>query len=151
MRSRGVPTAGSPATATGQTPAVRPWLPWNGCHGKQCNKTSPVLLSGNPSHKVLHRAMTRVGSHVTISAIVLPVVRRMLSLEDRRPMLSGDGRRFSLFTVVVFLPLQVGTGILLTWHNGVTLSSLAIPATDARWLSPMWASTPALSGPTGWT
>ncbi len=72
-------------------------------------------------------AMTWVGGQVTISAMVLPVVRRHLSVEDRRPVLNQVGRRFGLFTVVAFLPLQVGTGILLAWHKGVTLSSLADP------------------------
>lgn len=72
-------------------------------------------------------AMTWVGGQLTISAMVLPVVRRLLSVEDRRPVLTGVGRRFGMFTVVAFLPLQVGTGILLAWHKGVTLSSLADP------------------------
>lgn len=72
-------------------------------------------------------AMTWVGGQLTISAMVLPVVRRLLSVEDRRPVLTGVGRRFGMFTVVAFLPLQVGTGILLAWHKGVTLWSLADP------------------------
>jgi uncharacterized membrane protein len=72
-------------------------------------------------------AMTWVGGQLTISAMVLPVVRRLLSVEDRRPVLTAVGRRFGMFTVVAFLPLQVGTGILLAWHKGVTLSSLAEP------------------------
>ena len=72
-------------------------------------------------------AMTWVGGQLTISAMVLPVVRRLLSVEDRLPVLTGVGRRFGLFTVVAFLPLQVGTGILLAWHKGVTLPSLAEP------------------------
>lgn len=72
-------------------------------------------------------AMTWVGGQLTISAMVLPVVRRVLSVEDRLLVLTGVGRRFGILTVVVFLPLQVGTGILLAWHKGVTLSSLAEP------------------------
>lgn len=72
-------------------------------------------------------AMVWVGGQLTISAMVLPVVRRLLSPQDRLPVLTGVGRRFGLFTVVAFLPLQVGTGILLAWHKGVTLSSLAEP------------------------
>lgn len=72
-------------------------------------------------------AMTWVGGQLTISAMVLPVVRRVLSVEDRLPVLTGVGRRFGMFTLVAFLPLQVGTGILLAWHKGVTLSSLAEP------------------------
>lgn len=72
-------------------------------------------------------AMVWVGGQLTISAMVLPVVRRLLSAEDRLPVLTGVGRRFGLFTAVAFLPLQVGTGILLAWHKGVTFSSLAEP------------------------
>ena len=72
-------------------------------------------------------AMTWVGGQLTISAMVLPVVRRVLSVEDRLPVLTGVGRRFGMFTVVAFLPLQVGTGILLAWHKGITLPSLAEP------------------------
>jgi uncharacterized membrane protein len=71
--------------------------------------------------------MTWVGGQLTISAMVLPVVRRLMSAEDRLPVLSGVGRRFGMFTVVAFLPLQVGTGFLLAWHKGVTLGSLADP------------------------
>jgi len=72
-------------------------------------------------------AMTWVGGQLTISAMVLPVVRRVLSVEDRLPVLTGVGRRFGMFTVVAFLPLQVGTGIVLAWHKGVTLPALAEP------------------------
>lgn len=72
-------------------------------------------------------AMTWVGGQLTISAMVLPVVRRLLSVENRRPVLSGVGRRFGMFTVVAFLPVQIGTGILLAWHKGVTLGSLGDP------------------------
>lgn len=72
-------------------------------------------------------AMVWVGGQLTISAMVLPVARRVLRVEDRGPMLSGVGRRFGRFTVVVFLPVQVGTGLLLAWHKGVTFASLADP------------------------
>jgi len=72
-------------------------------------------------------AMVWVGGQLTISTMVLPVARRLLRVEDRGPVLSGVGRRFGAFTVMAFLPLQVGSGILLAWHKGVTLSSLADP------------------------
>ena len=72
-------------------------------------------------------AMVWVGGQLTISAMVLPVARRLLRVEDRGPVLSGVGRRFGMFTVVVFLPLQVGTGLLLAWHKGVSFASLADP------------------------
>ena len=72
-------------------------------------------------------AMVWVGGQVTISLMVLPVARRLLRVEDRGPVLSAVGRRFGIFTVVAFLPLQVGSGLMLAWHNGVTIASLADP------------------------
>ena len=72
-------------------------------------------------------AMVWVGGQVTISLMVLPVARRLLRVEDRGPVLTAVGRRFGLFTVVAFLPLQVGSGLLLAWHQGVTVASLADP------------------------
>jgi uncharacterized membrane protein len=72
-------------------------------------------------------AMIWVGGQLTISAMVLPVVRRLLGVEDRLAVLTGVGRRFGRFTIAGFLPLQVGTGIALAWHKGVTIPSLADP------------------------
>jgi uncharacterized membrane protein len=72
-------------------------------------------------------AMVWVGGQLTISAILLPTVRRHLDLEGRATVLTGVGRRFGRFTVTLFLPLQVGTGVALAWHKGVTIPSLADP------------------------
>jgi uncharacterized membrane protein len=72
-------------------------------------------------------AMVWVGGQLTISAMLLPVVRRLLDAEGRATVLTGVGRRFGKFTVAVFLPLQVGSGVALAWHKGVTIPSLADP------------------------
>ena len=72
-------------------------------------------------------AMLWVGGQLSISLMVLPVARQLLRVEDRGPVLSALGRRFGIFTVAAFLPLQVGSGLLLAWHKGVTFSSLSDP------------------------
>lgn len=72
-------------------------------------------------------AMVWVGGQLTISSMVLPVARRALGIPERAAVLTGVGRRFGKFTVTLFLPLQVGTGIALAWHKGVTIQSLADP------------------------
>ena len=72
-------------------------------------------------------AMVWVGGQLTISSMLLPVVRAHVEPAMRGWILSAVGRRFGVFTVTVFLPLQVGTGVALAWHKGVTISSLADP------------------------
>lgn len=72
-------------------------------------------------------AMVWVGGQLTISSMVLPVVREHMEPALRGWILSAIGRRFGKFTVLAFLPLQVGTGVALAWHKGVTISSLADP------------------------
>ena len=72
-------------------------------------------------------AMVWVGGQLTITAMVLPVVRHALAGPAMLPVMTGVGRRFGKFTVTVFLPLQIGTGVLLAWHKGVSWSSLADP------------------------
>ena len=72
-------------------------------------------------------AMLWVGGQLSISLMVLPVARQLLRVEDRGPVLRAVGRRFGIFTVAAFLPLQVGSGLLLAWHKGVTFSSLSDP------------------------
>jgi uncharacterized membrane protein len=72
-------------------------------------------------------AMVWVGGQLTISSMVLPVVREHMEPALRGWILSAVGRRFGKFTVIAFLPLQVTTGVALAWHKGVTISSLADP------------------------
>lgn len=72
-------------------------------------------------------AMTWVGGQLMISAVLLPVVRRQLQPAMQSWVLGAVGRRFAVLTLTVFLPLQVATGVLLAWHKGVTVQSLADP------------------------
>lgn len=72
-------------------------------------------------------AMVWVGGQLTISALLLPAVRRHLTPDLRAAVLREIGRRFGAFTVAVFVPLQVGTGVAMAWHLGVTWGSLAEP------------------------
>lgn len=72
-------------------------------------------------------AVVWVGGQLTISAVVLPPVRRLLGLEQRGEVLKAVGRRFALITVAAFLPGQITTGALLAVRHGVTWESLAQP------------------------
>lgn len=68
-----------------------------------------------------------VGGQLTVSLVVLPLARRMLDEERRAQVMQAVGRRFGMFTGAVFLPLQIGTGVAIAWHKGVTWESLAEP------------------------
>ncbi|MEO3855810.1 hypothetical protein [Acrocarpospora sp. B8E8] len=68
-----------------------------------------------------------VGGQLTVSLVVLPLARRMLDDDRRGQVLRAVGRRFGLFTGAVFLPVQIATGVAITWHKGVTWTSLALP------------------------
>jgi putative copper export protein len=76
-------------------------------------------------HVVL--AMAWVGGQLLLSLLVLPVLRRRLDAATRAPLTREVGIRFGVFTVAVFLPLQVLTGLAPAAHRGVTLRSLAAP------------------------
>ncbi|MFI7445898.1 DUF4149 domain-containing protein [Nonomuraea sp. NPDC049714] len=68
-----------------------------------------------------------VGGQLTVSLVVLPLARRQLDDERRGRMLTAIGRRFGMITGVVFLPVQLATGVAIAWHKGVTWASLAEP------------------------
>ena len=72
-------------------------------------------------------AMVWVGGQLLLSLLVLPVLRRRLDAAIRAPLTREVGVRFGVFTVAVFLPLQVGTGIALAAHRGVAVGDLAKP------------------------
>jgi uncharacterized membrane protein len=72
-------------------------------------------------------AMVWVGGQLLLSLLVLPVLRRRLDAASRAPLTREIGIRFGIFTVAVFLPLQVATGIALAAHRGLTVSDLAEP------------------------
>ncbi|MFG3437357.1 hypothetical protein ACGF0J_08940 [Nonomuraea sp. NPDC047897] len=68
-----------------------------------------------------------VGGQLTVSLVVLPTARRLLDGERRAVVLRAVGRRFGLFTAAVFLPVQLGTGVAIAVHKGVTWASLLQP------------------------
>ncbi|MBE1583359.1 hypothetical protein ACFPOI_31545 [Nonomuraea angiospora] len=68
-----------------------------------------------------------VGGQLTVSLVVLPLARRLLEDRPRAEVLTAVGRRFGIITVAAFLPVQIGTGVALAGHKGVTWSSLADP------------------------
>lgn len=72
-------------------------------------------------------AMVWVGGQLTITAMLLPVVRSRLPVIDRGAVMRAVGRRFGLFTIALFLPVQIGTGVLIAAHKGVTFASLTHP------------------------
>ncbi len=68
-----------------------------------------------------------VGGQLTLSALLLPVLRRRLPTELRGPLASQIGRRFGVYTLAVFVPVQVGSGIGLAIEHGVTWNMLGQP------------------------
>ncbi|MEV0198444.1 hypothetical protein [Nonomuraea sp. NPDC050691] len=68
-----------------------------------------------------------VGGQLTVSLVVLPPARRLLDEDRRGALLKAVGQRFGVFTVAVFLPVQVATGVAIAAHKGVTWGSLAEP------------------------
>lgn len=72
-------------------------------------------------------AITWLGGQLAISAMVLPVARRWLSVPDRAALMRNLGLRFGKLTITALIPLQVITGVALAWHKGVTIASLAEP------------------------
>ena len=72
-------------------------------------------------------SMVWVGGQLLLSLLVLPVLRRQVDSAARAPLTREVGVRFGIFTVAVFLPLQIATGIALAAHRGVTVPDLAEP------------------------
>jgi putative copper export protein len=97
-------------------------------------------------------AATWVGGQLTLSALFLPVVRRQLSPELRTSLATTVGRRFALYTLVAFLPLQIGSGIGLAIERHVTWSSLSQPGYGRTLLSKLtiFSLVLLMSGLHGW-
>ena len=72
-------------------------------------------------------AMVWVGGQLLLSLLVLPVLRRRLDPASRAPLTREVGVRFGIFTVAIFLPLQIASGIALATHRGLTVGDLAEP------------------------
>ncbi|MFJ3794573.1 hypothetical protein [Kitasatospora sp. NPDC090091] len=72
-------------------------------------------------------AVLWVGGQLALSAVILPLARRQFPADVAGRFASAVGRRFGLLTGALFLPAQLGTGIALAWHRGVSWASLAEP------------------------
>jgi uncharacterized membrane protein len=68
-----------------------------------------------------------VGGQLTLSGLLLPTLRRRLPVDLRASLTSNIGRRFGLYTLAVFVPVQVGSGVGLAIERGVTWHTLAQP------------------------
>lgn len=68
-----------------------------------------------------------VGGQLALSLVVLPLARRLLAPDAKDRFTAEAGRRFGMLTGALFLPVQLGTGIAMAWHKGVTWASLAEP------------------------
>lgn len=93
-----------------------------------------------------------VGGQLTLSLLMLPLLRRQLPVEVRTSLMSSVGRTFGIYTVAVFLPLQIGSGIWLASHHRVTLASLGEPGYGRTLLTKLivFAAVMLLSGLHGW-
>jgi uncharacterized membrane protein len=100
---------------------------------------------------VLSAAMW-VGGQLTLSLLLLPVLRRRLPADLRAKLTSTIGKRFGLFTLALFLPVQIGSGIGLAAQRHVSWASLGSPG-YGRTLSAklaVFAVVMGLSGLHGW-
>lgn len=68
-----------------------------------------------------------VGGQLAVSFIVLPLARRSLSPEPLSTLIRSVGKRFAKATMMVFLPLQIASGVALAWREGVTWAALTEP------------------------
>jgi uncharacterized membrane protein len=68
-------------------------------------------------------AMVWVGGQLLLSLLVLPVLRQRLDAASRAPLTREVGIRFGVFTLAVFLPLQIAT---LLGSAGVVLLATAL-------------------------
>lgn len=69
-------------------------------------------------------AMGWVGGQVTLSAIVLPVLRRDLAPEVRVPIVRKAAKRYGLAANVVLLPTLLASGLALANHRGLSWGTL---------------------------
>ncbi|MGW3044745.1 hypothetical protein ACWC9T_32970 [Kitasatospora sp. NPDC001159] len=72
-------------------------------------------------------AVLWVGGQLALSAVILPLARRRLPPDTAAGLAADVGRRFGLLTGALFLPLQLGTGLGMAAHHGVTWASLTEP------------------------
>lgn len=68
-----------------------------------------------------------VGGQLTLSLLMLPLLRKRLPVNVRDEVMTSIGKRFGIYTMALCLPIQIGSGIWLARRNGVTWASLAEP------------------------
>ena len=68
-----------------------------------------------------------VGGQLTLSAVVLPVLRRRLSPDLRGPLIRETALRFAAVANMALLPVLLVTGVALAGHRGVAPGSLDDP------------------------
>jgi putative copper export protein len=72
-------------------------------------------------------AMGWVGGQLTLTAVVLPVLRRRLSPDLGGPLIRATALRFAAVANMALLPVLLVTGIALGGHRGVTPGNLGEP------------------------
>lgn len=72
-------------------------------------------------------AVLWVGGQATLTVLMIPLMQRKLPADLAASMRSSFGKNFGIYTLVLFLPAQVATGIMLAAHAGVTWASLLEP------------------------
>jgi putative copper export protein len=72
-------------------------------------------------------AMGWVGGQLTLSAVVLPVLRSSTDPAARAPLVRQTAMRFAFLANTVLLPLLLASGVALAWHRGVTFGSFDDP------------------------
>ena len=93
-----------------------------------------------------------VGGQVTLSLLMLPLLRRRLPAALAGPVLASIGKRFGIYTIAAFLPIQVASGVALALHAHVTWASLAEPGYGRTLLTKLavFAVVMVMSGMHGW-
>ncbi|MHB8190293.1 MAG: hypothetical protein ACYDHP_07735 [Ferrimicrobium sp.] len=65
-----------------------------------------------------------VGGQLMLVLVLMPPLRRSARPELIREVAGLAGRRFAILTNFGLAPALVTTGVLLAWHDGVSLSNL---------------------------
>lgn len=72
-------------------------------------------------------AVLWVGGQLTFSLVLIPIIRRRLPADLAAGIRTTFGKLFGMFTLGIFLPVQVATGWAIAAHHGVTWASLWEP------------------------
>lgn len=85
-----------------------------------------MTITGWSVIRFLHvlAAMGFVGGQLTLSGVVLPVLRRDLAADVRGPVVRTAAKRFGLVANVVLLPTLLATGLALAAHRNIGWGTL---------------------------